>query len=135
MHVWLQKLAVQSSVSGNSGLTNCFANAVTNLTEVHLQIKPFYMFSLDPCEVTRCRFNSLCQVASVNTTICVCRQEQATIFDPVCGTDGRTYNNVDEMKFENCQKMKTTEIQHPGACGKYSKEKLFLSFFFELHDE
>lgn len=63
---------------------------------------------------------------SVNTTICVCRQQQSTVFDPVCGTDGRTYSNVDEMKFENCQKMRTTEVQHRGSCGKYSVGKILL---------
>ena len=64
---------------------------------------------------------------SVNTTVCVCRQGQSTIFDPVCGADGRTYSNVNEMKFENCQKMRTTEIHHHGACGKYSFRKLLFS--------
>lgn len=69
----------------------------------------------------QCRYNGICRVVSGNTTICVCRRERSTIFDPVCGTDGRTYSNVDEMKFVNCQKMRTTEIQHNGACGKYCK--------------
>lgn len=73
----------------------------------------------DLCEVKRCRFNGICRVTSGNNTICVCQQQRSTIFEPVCGNDGRTYSNVDEMKFVNCQRMTTTAIQHNGACGMY----------------
>lgn len=50
--------------------------------------------------------------------ICRCPIVCTKEYDPVCGSDGRTFPNPCVVKYESCLKQKNITIVHYGHCGK-----------------
>lgn len=48
--------------------------------------------------------------------------------EKVCGTDGRTYENAAQLKYESCMNNTQAEVKHNGSC---SQGILILLNFFK----
>lgn len=78
----------------------------------------------DPCEDKRCDFGAQC-VRSLDGlhARCECIEKCNNYGDsvgskPVCGSDGKDYNNVCELERASCVNMKDISVRYEGRCGK-----------------
>ncbi|GBM23934.1 hypothetical protein AVEN_86565-1 [Araneus ventricosus] len=76
----------------------------------------------DPCEEKECHFGAQCQPSlDGRTAECICPEKCATYGDsrsrPVCGTDGKDYPNVCELRRTSCLEMREIEVRYKGHCG------------------
>lgn len=76
----------------------------------------------DPCVEKKCHFGAQCQPSlDGRTAECICPEKCATYGDsrsrPVCGTDGKDYLNVCELRRSSCLEMREIEVRYKGHCG------------------
>ncbi|XP_023225302.1 agrin-like isoform X1 [Centruroides sculpturatus] len=76
----------------------------------------------DPCEDKKCNFGAQCRPSlDGRTAECVCPEKCASYGDnrgsrPVCGTDGKDYGNVCELRRTACREMREVEVKFQGRC-------------------
>ncbi|CAJ0962275.1 unnamed protein product, partial [Ranitomeya imitator] len=91
----------------------------------HLSIPGSYLSILDlhapsPCLNTECRFGASCVVKN-QQPVCECQQLCQSVYDPVCGSDSRTYGNPCELESTACALKKEIAIKHKGPCDRCKK--------------
>ena len=69
-----------------------------------------------------CEYYSFCKVMNNKSTACVCNQACPLNYEPVCGSDGRTYANECVMKSEACNNQKMIIVKHQGTCKRKLEE-------------
>lgn len=74
---------------------------------------------IEPCNESNCRYGGVCEEDSNGRSQCLCRIYCARQYDPVCGTDGKTYNNPCLMRAASCQYQRDITRLRYGKCGKY----------------
>lgn len=93
----------------------------------------FYAHALcstaDPCSVKKCEHYATC-VEDGGMGKCVCPQVCPLNFMPVCGSDGKIYDNVCLMQAASCSQQKKITIASKDSCSKSSNEFLTTFFFF-----
>ncbi|XP_054715535.1 agrin-like [Uloborus diversus] len=75
----------------------------------------------DPCEEKECHFGAQCEPSlDGRSAECICPEKCATFGDSrsrqVCGTDGKDYANVCEMRRTSCLEMREIEVRYKGQC-------------------
>ncbi|KAL5014686.1 hypothetical protein ScPMuIL_008956, partial [Solemya velum] len=70
--------------------------------------------SKDLCKNHQCDLGAECRVRG-NKPKCVC-PHCSDAFEPVCGSDGRSYTNECHLRYENCEKKTNIRIAHSGLC-------------------
>ncbi|XP_067139294.1 agrin-like isoform X3 [Centruroides vittatus] len=76
----------------------------------------------DPCQTKECNYGAQCRPSlDGRTAECVCPAKCATYGDsrgsrPVCGTDGKDYPNVCELRRTACREMRNVQVKFQGKC-------------------
>lgn len=94
-------------------------------------MKSFYLL-VDPCASVKCDFYGKCDVIGGNIT-CVCPGEGSrpgcgNEEEPLCGSDGKIYENLCLLMTASCQQKTEIIPALPESCGT----GLFLSFSFQM---
>lgn len=125
VHVWNSEInsniGVRTSVTLNQsplGLWTCRNTGKSSNT----------LFMTDPCLSTECPHYGQCVPSQDRKSVeCKCNIACFKIYDPVCGTDGKTYANKCVMKSEACVQKKDVKVDYKGECeeGEYLKYSHF----------
>ncbi|XP_065277420.1 agrin [Emys orbicularis] len=73
-----------------------------------------------PCLSVECTFGATCVVKN-REAVCECQQVCLSRYDPVCGSDNRTYGNPCELDAMACVLRKEIKVKHKGPCDRCSK--------------
>ena len=102
-----------------------------NIGEILICWTYFYACALcstaDPCSVKKCEHYATC-VEDGGMGKCVCPQVCPLNFMPVCGSDGKIYDNVCLMEAASCSQQKKITIASKDSCSKSSNEFLTTVF-------
>lgn len=69
----------------------------------------------EPCEKKFCQFNGDCYEEN-RRAACRCPINCKEHYNPVCGSDGFTYNTECQMRVDSCRKKKRAYVRHEGLC-------------------
>ncbi|XP_053546438.1 agrin isoform X2 [Bombina bombina] len=81
---------------------------------------PCDLHAPSPCLDVECSFGAACVVKN-QKAICECQQMCQSIYDPVCGSDKRTYGNPCELEATSCALKKEITVKHKGPCDRCGK--------------
>ena len=86
-------------------------------------------WSSDPCQAANCKHHSVCEVKPDGSTACECprAEECPDVNDPVCGTNGETYESECKLMAESCAEGIDVTTKHNGVCGMKITSKNMLS--------
>ncbi|KAK2521686.1 Agrn [Columba guinea] len=73
-----------------------------------------------PCLSVECTFGATCVVKN-QEAVCECQQVCQGRYDPVCGTDNRTYGNPCELDSMACVLKREIKVKHKGPCDRCGK--------------
>ncbi|XP_029434147.1 LOW QUALITY PROTEIN: agrin [Rhinatrema bivittatum] len=73
-----------------------------------------------PCLSLACTFGATCVVKN-KEAVCECQQQCQSIYDPVCGSDNRTYGSSCELDAMACLLKKEMKVKHKGPCDRCGK--------------
>jgi hypothetical protein len=74
------------------------------------------VFFPDPCENVSCPQPELCLLDEQRNPVCRCGDTCSLEFTPVCGSDGKTYQNECSLRQEACRSKKNLRIIYRGKC-------------------
>ena len=75
---------------------------------------------LDPCINVTCDFHGTCKAFGPFDPRCICEPSCPSFEDPVCTSNGTTYDNKCKYRQEMCRLSSNQTIFHPGDCtGKF----------------
>lgn len=75
-----------------------------------------FLPDLDPCLDVICHYHGLCKAFGPQDARCVCVDKCPSYHDPVCSSNGTTYDNQCLFEQEMCLHRLNFTIQHPGSC-------------------
>ncbi|KAL9961058.1 hypothetical protein ACROYT_G029938 [Oculina patagonica] len=71
---------------------------------------------LDPCIDVTCHYHCLCKAFGPHDARCVSVESCPSYQEPVCSSNGTTYDNECLFQQEMCQLQLNYSVQHPGSC-------------------
>ena len=71
---------------------------------------------LDPCIDITCHYHSFCKAFGPHDARCVCANSCPSYKEPVCSSNGTTYDNRCLFEREVCLLRLNFTVQHPGSC-------------------
>lgn len=96
----------------------CDAVGSNGLKSVPFSLCPYAdLGTPSPCLSVECTFGATCVVKN-QEAVCECQQVCQGRYDPVCGTDNRTYGNPCELDSMACVLKREIKVKHKGPCGK-----------------
>ena len=88
---------------------------VRNVLYFNSFFKP--LLPLAACSKPTCPKDQDCRVDAQGRAVCECPKQCPSLGEPVCGSNGKTYENECIARKESCEKKKGLSIK-PGSCGK-----------------
>lgn len=70
-----------------------------------------------PCHSKRCPPYAQCVPQSRTFAVCVCPSKCRLVYDPICGTDRKSYFNLCALQLVACQSNSTVSAAYKGTCG------------------
>ncbi|RMX58432.1 hypothetical protein pdam_00019701 [Pocillopora damicornis] len=71
---------------------------------------------LNPCLGVHCPSFGICKTFSAYESRCVCYEDCPSYQDPVCTTNGTTYDNQCWYELNYCRGLEKNSVYHPGSC-------------------
>ncbi|KAL9962235.1 hypothetical protein ACROYT_G031317 [Oculina patagonica] len=71
---------------------------------------------LNPCLGVNCPSFGVCKTFSAHEARCVCYEDCPSYQDPVCTSNGTTYDNKCHYKLSYCRGLDSNTVYHPGSC-------------------
>ncbi|KAL9961296.1 hypothetical protein ACROYT_G030208 [Oculina patagonica] len=71
---------------------------------------------LDQCLNVTCDYHGLCKAFGPHDARCVCMESCPSYQEPVCSSNGTTYDNECLFQQEMCLLQQNFSVQHPGSC-------------------
>ncbi len=75
-----------------------------------------FLPDLDPCIDVTCHYHCLCKAFGPHDARCVSVESCPSYQEPVCSSNGTTYDNECLFQQEMCQLQLNYSVQHPGSC-------------------
>ena len=85
----------------------------------------------NPDDIDSCEFGGMCIVNSEGKPDCQCEDTCSLRINPVCGSDGESYENECYLQLEVCRRRSAINVLHAGECGKpssFATKPLILNF-------
>ncbi|XP_073251856.1 uncharacterized protein [Porites lutea] len=125
--VTAERVNNDSHLSGCNAITAWVEYTSTADTEICVRtydaknkqtIKVDYLIigDLDPCIDVLCDYHGLCKAFGPYDARCVCIDSCPQYQEPVCSSNGTTYDNTCLFKQEMCLLQLNYTVQHPGSC-------------------
>ncbi len=74
------------------------------------------IMATDPCSAVDCDYYGICIYNDQGSTNCVCKQTYPDTYQPVCGSDLKTYSNLEAMKVSSCKSREKITQRSTGEC-------------------
>ena len=71
---------------------------------------------LDPCLDVMCDYHCLCKAFGPSDARCVSVENCPSFQEPICSSNGTTYDNKCLFEQEMCLLQLNFTVQHPGSC-------------------
>ncbi|CAH8680441.1 unnamed protein product [Schistosoma rodhaini] len=70
----------------------------------------------DACQTKQCKYYAICQLSAFGEPQCICPTDCLYVRKPVCGTDGKTYENECFLKVKSCADQREVHVAQEGYC-------------------
>ena len=76
-----------------------------------------YLSTDNPCSGKRCETYQKCIIDRLGQASCICPSPCQQLLNPVCSSDGVTYDNECELRRQACITHARIYVAHTGPCG------------------